>query len=89
MSSTRQITIRWPIAGAFFGALGWCIAAVFILGPIINGDEIPRYWKFYFAFCPALLMPWGEWWPLVLNCVLYALVFTTLRLTWIRLRSKA
>ena len=86
MAAMGRVTLRWPIAGAVLGALGNFVLLL-SLGAVINGVEVGRGWELAAAVaCPAALFTRGFWWPLVLDCLLYALVITALRFTWIRLR---
>ena len=88
MTRLRQLTIWWPLAGAALGALG-DFAALMTLGAIINGVEVSRGWIVAVTvLCPTLLFSHGFWWwPLLLNCLIYALVVAALRLAWLRWRG--
>lgn len=84
MVDMRKLLFKWPLIGAALGALAW-LPLLFGVGAIVNGEEV-HHWKLLCAFCPTVFLFRGFWLPLGLNCFLYALVITLLRLAWIRMR---
>ena len=80
----RKVAFRWPLIGAALGVLAW-LPLLYGIGAIENGAEI-GHWKLRCALCPTVFLLRGFWWPLGLNCLLYAFVVALLRFAWIRLR---
>lgn len=85
----EKVTFKWPLIGAVLGLLGF-IPSLLELGAIINGVEVGHNLELVSdALCPAALLRLGFWWTLGLNCLLYALLTTFIRLAWIGLRHRS
>lgn len=85
----RKVTFKWPLIGAVLGALG-CLPLLAGLGAIMNGVQVGHNWELLSAvLCPPALLLKGFWFPLGLNCVLYAFVVALLRFAWVHLPSSS
>ena len=82
-----RVMLRWPIAGALFGALG-SLNALIAIGAVMNGVPVSHKWEMFSAvLCPAAIVVRGFWPPLVLNCVFYAGMVWALRFAWVWCRG--
>jgi hypothetical protein len=88
IAGMRRVTLKWPLTGALFGAVGW-LCLIKLLATALSQEEIRRGWKFVFiVLCPVAIAPGvGPWWLLALNCALYAIVFGGLGLIYSSLAS--
>jgi uncharacterized membrane protein len=87
MAGMKKVTFKWPLIGATLGILV-CLPLLLELGAIMNGDKVGHRWELVAAvLCPTALLSLGFWWTLGLNCVLYALAATVIRVAWITFRK--
>jgi hypothetical protein len=79
----RQVTLRWPLIGALVGALGWVVPCFFVLGAIENDAPVNPIWDLAMrVLCPTAIVLRGFWVVLVVNCFLYALLISGLRIAF-------
>ena len=80
----ERVTLKWPLAGALIGALGWFVPDLFIIGAITNDAPLsPKWFLALRIFCPPTIFLRGFWLTLAVNCLLYAVVMFAIRFVFL------